>query len=317
MVIVCFPGVQPLDVVGPHEVFVGATRLLEAGGKRAPGYRVDLAATTPGPVTCESGLTLFAPRPLPRSRAIDTLLVPGGDGVFDARADRKLVGFVRRAAAGARRVGSVCSGAFVLAEAGLLDGRTVTTHWRRAARLADDYPAVDVEPDPIFVHDGPIWTSAGVTAGIDLALAMVEEDHGAELAQIIARNLVMFLRRSGGQSQFATPVWTPLASHDAVRAAQELVNADPATDHRVDVLAHAVGMSARHFTRRFHEQTGESPARYVERVRVDHARGMLETHDAGVAAVAKRCGFGTAETMRRAFVRRIGVPPDDYRKRFR
>ena len=314
--IACFPGVQPLDVVGPHEVFVGATRLINARSLAGRSYEVRLVATTPGVVTSESGLSLVAPHALPRPRDIDTLLIPGGDGVLAARGDAALLRFVRRAATTARRVASVCSGTFILAEAGLLDGRIVTTHWRRAEQLQREYPAIDVDADPIFLHDGAIWTSAGVTAGIDLALAMVEEDHGAELAQAIARQLVMFLRRPGGQSQFATPVWTAPARHNAVRAAQERINLDPSADHRVDVLAQAVGMSSRHFTRRFVEQTGDSPARYIERVRVEHARGMLERDDAGVAVIAKRCGFGTAETMRRAFVRRIGVPPDDYRKRF-
>jgi transcriptional regulator GlxA family with amidase domain len=316
VVIVCFPGVQPLDVVGPHEVFAGATRLL-ASSHKPGGYQVELVASTPGPVTAESGLVLVASHPLPRARSIDTLLVPGGDGVFDARADQRLVSFVRRAARTTRRVGSVCSGTFLLAEAGLLDGRTVTTHWRRAGQLADEYPELRVDADPIYIHDDTIWTSAGVTAGIDLALAMVEQDHGPDLAQTIARHLVMFLRRPGGQSQFAAPVWTAPAAHDGVRAAQDHVNVDPAGDHRVDTLARAAGMSGRHFTRVFHEQVGESPARYVERVRVERARAMLERDECGVAVVAQRCGFGTAETMRRAFVRRIGVAPDDYRKRFR
>lgn len=316
VVIVCFPGVQPLDVVGPHEVFAGATTLLDAAG-RPGGYHLELVASAPGPITTDSGLQLGAPHPLPRSRPIDTLLVPGGDGVLTARADRRLVSFIRRAARTTRRVGSVCSGTFLLAEAGLLDGRTVTTHWRRADQLASEYPAIRVDANPIYIHDGAVWTSAGVTAGIDLALAMVEDDHGADLAQTIARHLVMFLRRPGGQSQFATPVWTPPAAHDGVRVAQDHVNVDPAGDHRVDILARAAGMSGRHFTRIFHEQVGESPARYVERVRVERARGMLERDDCGVAVVATRCGFGTAETMRRAFVRRVGVAPDDYRKRFR
>ena len=314
--IVCYPGVQPLDVVGPHEVFTGAVRLLTAQGAEVP-YDIRLVAATPGPVAGESGLALVAPHPLPSPGTVDTLVVPGGDGVIAARDDAELVGYVGAVARSARRVASVCSGTFVLAAAGLLDGRTVTTHWRRAAQLAREHPEVTVDADPIYRHDDRIWTSAGVTAGIDLALAMVEEDHGAELAQTIARHLVMFLRRPGGQSQFAAPVWNPPARHDAIRAAQDSVHADPATDHRIEALARRVGMSPRHFTRRFHEEVGEPPARYVERIRVECARVMLERDDAGVRAVATRCGFGTAETMRRAFLRQIGVAPDDYRKRFR
>lgn len=317
--IVCFAGMQPLDVVGPHEVFAGATRLLAADASRGrpAGYDVRLVAAAPGAVVGESGLALVVDDPLPHPGAVDTLIVPGGDGVLAARVDTALVDFVRATAGSARRVASVCSGTFVLAEAGLLDGRTVTTHWRRAKQLATDYPAVAVDADPIYVHDGRIWTSAGVTAGIDLALAMVEEDHGPTLAQTIARHLVMFLRRPGGQSQFATPVWSPATGLDTIRAAQDAVHADPGADHRVAVLAGRVGMSARHFTRRFHEEVGEPPARYVEHVRVECARALLERDEAGVRVVAERCGFGTAETMRRAFLRRVGVAPDDYRKRFR
>jgi transcriptional regulator GlxA family with amidase domain len=317
VLIACFPRVQPLDVVGPHEVFAGATRLLESVGSDAPRYRVHIVAGTPGPVTSESGLTLHAGRALPRTGAIDTLLVPGGDGALTVRHDARYMAWLRRAVTRSRRVGSVCSGAFVLAEAGLLDGCRVTTHWHRAEQLRREYPALAVDADPIFTRTGDIWTSAGVTAGIDLALAMVEEDHGAELAQTIARHLVMFLRRPGGQSQFATALWSGPAARDAIRDAQQRVHADPAADHRVDALADAVSMSPRHFTRVFQSQIGESPARYVERVRVERARTLLEQEPLGVAAVAVRSGFGTAETMRRAFLRRVGVAPDDYRKRFR
>ncbi len=314
VVLVAYPGMQVLDLAGPHEVFVGATRLLDhqaAGG----GYDVHVASVRPGSIASESGLVLIADSALPGG-VLDTAIVPGGDGVLDARRDPDLVSWVADAATRSRRMASVCSGAFVLAEAGLLDGRRVTTHWSRAARLAVEYPAVTVDADPIFIEDGPIWTSAGVTAGIDLALAMVERDHGGEVAQTIARSLVMFLRRPGGQSQFATPTWTRLAERPIVRAAQERINADPAGDHRIHVLAATVGTSTRTLGRLFTGQVGETPARYVERVRVDHARALLETERLGLAPIARRCGFGTTETMRTAFLRRVGVTPDDYRRRF-
>ena len=227
--IVVFPGLQPLDAVGPHEVFAGANQ-------RTPSYDVRLVAREPGPVRGESGLALHA-EPLGDPAAVDTLLLAGGFGVREAVADVELVDWIRRAAAGAERVATVCSGTFLAGAAGLLDGRRVTTHWARAGQLADAHPGTEVDPDPIYVRDGDLWTSAGVTAGIDLALALVEEDHGPELAQTIARWLVMFLRRPGGQSQFAVPVWAEPAPAGPVRRAQDLVHAEPGADWRVAELA--------------------------------------------------------------------------------
>jgi transcriptional regulator GlxA family with amidase domain len=210
----------------------------------------------------------------------------------------------------------VCSGAFLLAAAGVVRDQPVATHWFRAAELAATYPDLDVQVDPIYLRQGRIWTSAGVTAGMDLALAMVEEDHGAEVAQVIARHLVMFVRRPGGQSQFASPVWSPPAPRPSVRHAQDLVHADPAADLRVPVLAARVGMSPRHFSREFTRLVGTPPGDYVERVRIEAARRLLESEPVTVAVAATRAGFGSAETLRRAFLRRVGVPPDHYRRRF-
>ncbi|MCU1366428.1 MAG: HTH-type transcriptional regulator glxA [Ilumatobacteraceae bacterium] len=316
IVIVCFPGVQPLDVTGPHEVFAGANEVLAHRSPGAQRYELLVCAARPGIVTGESGLGLVAPNAIPARGAIDTLLLPGGTGVYAAAADMSLVTAVRRAAARSQRIATVCSGTFLGAAAGLLDGKRVTTHWNRAPRLAREHPALDVDPDAIYINDGNVWTSAGVTAGIDLALALVERDHGADVAQTVARHLVMFLRRPGGQSQFAAPVWQQPAERDAVRAAQDLVNANPAADLRVGALAAAINMSERHFTRVFAAEVGEPPAKYVERVRVETARRHLEQRGATVAGVARQCGFGTAETMRRSFLRRVGVAPDDYRRRF-
>jgi transcriptional regulator GlxA family with amidase domain len=316
VVILCFPGIQPLDLTGPHEVFAAANEVLTHRNSEAPRYELMVCAAAPGPVVAESGLTFVAPHAIPPTGAIDTLLLPGGNGVYAVAADPALLASIADAAKRARRIATVCSGTFIGAAAGLLDGKRVTTHWARARRLADEYPTLDVHPDAIYINDGDVWTSAGVTAGIDLALALVEDDHGVDVAQTVARHLVMFLRRPGGQSQFAAPVWDKPAEKQAVRAAQDLVNANPAADLRVGSLAAAIHMSERHFTRVFAAEVGEPPAKYVERVRVEAARRRLEQRGNSVASVASECGFGTAETMRRSFLRRVGVAPDDYRRRF-
>jgi transcriptional regulator GlxA family with amidase domain len=198
----------------------------------------------------------------------------------------------------------------------LLDGCHVTTHWARASQLSGRHPHLHVDADPIFVRDGRVWSSAGVTAGIDLALALVEDDHDPHVAQTVARWLVMFLRRPGGQTQFATGVWTERATDEPVRRAQEAIERDPAEDHRIERLAARVGMSERHFVRRFTESTGTTPARYVSAVRLEAARRALEESSDTVEAIARRCGFGTGETLRRTFARRLGVTPDAYRNRF-
>ena len=313
VVIVAFPGCQVLDVAGPHEVFAGADRLV-------PGsYRVEVRSADGGLVASESGLTIST-EPLgdPAELLVDppdTVLVVGGDGVQAALHDVRLVDWVSATARCARRIGSVCSGAFVLGAAGLLDGRRVTTHWARAAQLAADFPAADVDADPIWIHDG-VWTSAGVTAGIDLALAMVEADLGVDHAQTAAQWLVMFLRRPGTQSQFAAPVWQRPASHDGIRAVVDAVHAEPGADHTVGTMAAIAAMSPRHFTRVFTRELGTSPGRFVEQVRIDAARRRLETTAETTDVIARSCGFGTAETMRRSFVRSLGTPPSSYRRRF-
>lgn len=313
VVIVAFPGLQPLDAVGPFEVFTGATRALSDPG----GYEVTLASVDGRPVVTESGLGLAAAPLPPAGEPIDTLVLPGGAGVDAARRDRRLLDWITRTAPGCRRVATVCSGTFLGAAAGLLDGRRVTTHWARARRLAAEFPALTVDPEPIYVRDGRYWTSAGVTAGIDLALALVEDDLGPEVAQTVARWLVMFLHRPGGQTQFASPVWVPRAERSAVRAVQRRVERDPGDDHRLTVLAAAAAMSVRHFARVFRQEVGETPGRFVERVRLEAARRELETSDATLEVVARSCGFGTAETLRRVFRRNLGVSPDAYRRRFR
>lgn len=311
VVIVGYPGVQALDVVGPHDVFTGASLLM--GG----GYDVTVASVAGQPVPTATGLA-FVATPLPDpGDPIDTVVLPGGAGIDAARSDAELVAWIKAVAGRARRTVTVCTGAFLAAEAGLLDGRRVTTHWAFAERLASEFPAIDVDADPIFVRTSDtVWTAAGVTAGIDLALALIEEDHGTEVAQTVARWLVLYLRRPGGQSQFAAPVWMPRAKRRSIREVQETIEAEPGGPHTVDGLARCAAMSPRHFTRMFTAEIGEAPGQYVERIRTEAARRQLEETDDTVVAIAARCGFGTAETMRRNFVRRVGISPDQYRKAF-
>lgn len=316
VLVALIPGYQPLDVVGPHEVFSVASAVLAQDGA-ASGYATRLAASETGPVPADSGLGLVATEVLPERGPIGTLLVPGGFGVRRAGRDApEFVAWLRRAAPRAERVVSVCTGAFPLAAAGLLDGLVATTHWRWAGRLASEHPAVDVHADALYLRQGRMWTSGGVSAGIDLALALVEADHGPDLAQRIARELLVFVRRPGGQSQFAAPSWEPPARRPSVRAAQDLIHADPSADLRVPELARRVDMSVRHFTREFTRALGRPPAEYVEQARVDAARRLLESEPVLITVAATRCGFGSAETMRRAFLRRLGVPPDHYRRHF-
>ena len=318
VLIVGFPGVQALDLVGPFEVFTSASLVLAAEAEE--GYQPVVASVDGQPVATETGLTFGAVNlldPSEHGEPIDTLILPGGRGVHAAQRERRIVDGVVAAAPRARRVVTVCTGAFLAAQAGLLDGCRATTHWAYANRLAREFPAVDVDPDPIFVRSSSnVWTAAGVCAGIDLALALVEEDHGTELAQTVARYLVLHLRRPGGQTQFAAPVWVARAKREPIRAVQDAVESEPGGAHSISELARLAAMSPRHFTRVFTNEVGEAPAAYVERVRTEAARRQLEQTDDTVVAIAARCGFGTAETMRRNFIRRIGVSPDQYRKTF-
>jgi transcriptional regulator GlxA family with amidase domain len=301
-----------LDVVGPAEVFSIATRLGHAK------YDVTLLARDDRPVAASSGLSL-----VPHARfggvrgAIDTLVVPGGLGTREAMRDERLIRWIDRAAGRAERVASVCTGAFLLAEAGLLDGRRATTHWNSCAALRRRYPSVTVEEDRIFVRDGHVWTSAGVTAGMDLALALVEEDAGREAALEVARQLVLFVSRPGGQAQFSAQLSAELAEREPLRDLQTWIADHPDADLSVEALAQRAHMSPRNFARAFKKEVGMTPAAYVERARVERAQQMLQTASAPVALVARRCGFGTAGTMRRAFQRRTGVTPAEYRTRFR
>lgn len=311
-VFVIFDGFQSLDLAGPFEVFQHAARL-------TGGYRCEIVAPAAGPVRSGSGLPVHAGAAVTEAgtAGIDTLVVVGGAGVDAARRDAELVGWVAAAGAGARRVTSVCSGVFLLAAAGLVAGRRVTTHWSREDQLRREHADLQVDCDPIFIRDGRVWTSAGVTAGIDLALALVEDDEGRVVAHKVARELVMFLRRPGSQSQFSVPLWSAQPRTDPIRAVLSAVHADPGADHSLDGMASRAGLSPRHFQRRFTSEIGTPPAAYVERVRIEAAQRALTEGDEPVEAIARRCGFGTAETLRRAFHRHARVAPSDYRDRFR
>ncbi|WP_185935041.1 GlxA family transcriptional regulator [Mycolicibacterium hodleri] len=317
VVLVGFPGVQALDLVGPFEVFTGATLCLSGQGRADDGYDVTVASVGGRPVSTGTGLQIVA-APLPAAHlAVDTVVLPGGVGTDEARRDDDLVTWIRDLSANARRVVSVCTGALLVAQAGLLDGCRATTHWAFATQLASEFPSVTVDPEPIFLRSSPkVWTAAGVTAGIDLALSLVEDDYGTEVAQTVARWLVLYLRRPGGQTQFAAPVWVPRAKREPIRIVQEAVEGEPGGAHRVPDLARRAAMSPRHFTRVFTDEVGEAPGAYVERVRTEAARRQLTETDDTVTVIAGRCGFGTAETMRRNFVRRMGISPDQYRKSF-
>jgi len=317
VVVLGYPGVQALDLVGPFEVFTGATVYLASQGRTDEGYRVSIVSRGGEPVTTLTGLALLA-EPLPDPREpIDTLVLPGGIGVDDARRNADTTGWIQIAADNARRVVSVCTGAFLAAQAGLIDGCIATTHWAFAAQMADEFPSITVDPEPIFVRSSEkIWTAAGVTAGIDLALSLVEDDYGTEAAQTVARWLVLYLRRPGGQTQFAAPVWMPRAKRAPIREVQEAIESEPGGAHSIPELARRAAMSPRHFTRLFTDEVGEAPGAYVERIRTEAARRQLEETDDTVTVIAARCGFGSAETLRRNFVRRLGISPDQYRKTF-
>jgi transcriptional regulator GlxA family with amidase domain len=313
VVILALPRVQLLDVSGPLDVFAEAN--VQAG---FTAYRLFVAAGEPGPVRSSSGARLMPDRIIDRDfeQKIDTLLVAGCPNAAVAPVDDAVVDWLRRRAPLARRFGSVCSGAFFLAAAGLLDGRRVTTHWAVAKQLALRFPSVTVDEDAIHVSDGAVRTAAGVTAGLDLALALVEEDLGREIAMQVASQLVMFFKRPGGQMQFSRNGEAVPAGRAALQELQRWVAANPAIDHSVASLAKRMDLSPRHFARLFRSEVGITPASWVEEARVNAARRYLEQGQETPKQVAARCGFADADTLRRAFVRHVGVTPAEYRKRF-
>ncbi|MFC3573913.1 GlxA family transcriptional regulator [Streptomyces yaanensis] len=309
LLVVLFDDVQSLDVTGPVEVFMGAET-------HSPGtYSLVTASLDGAPVRTSSGLTLVPDHALADVPHPHTLLVPGGRGTRSP--DPRLVDWLREHGARAERLVSICTGAILLARAGLLDGRRATTHWAYCDTLARHHPEIEVDPEPIYVRDGHVATSAGVTSGIDLALALVEEDLGREAALAIARHLVVFLRRPGNQAQFSAQLAAQTARREPLREVQQWITEHPGDDLTVESLAARARLSPRHFARAFQAETGMTPGRYVDRVRLEHARRLLEDTTDGIEEISRASGYGTSEAMRRAFVKALGAAPAEYRRRFR
>ncbi|MFV3370794.1 GlxA family transcriptional regulator [Pseudomonas sp. NY15435] len=309
-----FPGVQALDVSGPLDVFAEANAFVPAGA----GYQVVTLAASPLPLRASNGQLLGADVSIDQcDGAADILLVPGGPRLPDEVPSSELLAWLRAACARAPRHGSICTGAFLLGHAGLLDGKRVTTHWSDARRLAELFPQALVEPDRIHVRDGALVTSAGVTAGIDLALALVAEDHGAAVALSVAKRLLVVAQRQGGQSQFSPFLQAPADETSPIARIQRYVQEHLDQPLGVPQLAAEVSMSPRSFARTFVREAGVTPAEFVQRARIDAARGLLEGSDLALKVIAWRCGFGSAARMRLVFTQRLGVTPTQYREQFR
>lgn len=308
VVFVVFDGVKMLDVSGPAEVFAEANRF-------GAHYALTYASSGETSVVTSAGTRLAVDTQLSDITSADTVIVTGGDNLVEAPIPPELVAAVGRISSRSQRVVSICTGSFILAAAGVLSRRRATTHWRHTRLLSRSYPDVEVLPDALFVEDGPIFTSAGVTAGIDLALALIERDYGASLAREVARSLVMFMQRPAGQSQFSAPLAIAPPHTPVVRHAVDIVSAEPSADHSSTSLASAVGVSPRHLTRLFGAELGVTPGQFVQSVRLDYARSLL---DGGydVAAAARESGFGSTESMRRVFLSHLSVSPSAYRSRF-
>lgn len=307
--ILVFDGVTMLDVAGPAEVLCHVSG---PGG----GYEITAVSAAGGEVRTSTGMPLGGTVRVSDLARFDTIVIAGGDRLVGRPIEEPLLAAAADLTTRARRVASVCTGAFVLAALGLLDGRRATTHWRHVQTLARAYPRVEVEPDAIFVRDGGVITSAGISAGVDLALAMVEDDHGPEVARDVARELVVFLQRPGGQSQFSVATSTPVPRHPVLRGLLDQVTANPAAEHTVPSMARSAGVSPRHLTRLFGEEVGTTPGRWVELIRLELAQQLL-LKDCPVTVAAERSGLGSDETLRRVFARHLGITPTEYRRRFR
>ena len=311
VVFLAFQDVQMLDIAGPLQALATAN---EEGAR--PPYELTVTAMGSGTVRTSSGLSIVAEGEVLPDKGLDTLFLPGGTGVHLARKDENLVARTRALAASARRVCAVCTGGFLAAQAGLLDNRKAVTHWRSCRQLADEFPKVCVDPNPIYLRDGHVWTSAGVTAGIDLTLALIEEDHGQALAARTARRLVVYLRRPGGQAQFSEPLSMQTWSASPYAKLLESVAMNPGGEWNVEKMAEEACQSPRTLHRMFRRVTGRTPAQAVEDIRFEAARVLLETTDISLKVLAARCGFGSEEAMRRVFQRRVGVSPSEMRQRF-
>jgi len=306
-----------MNLAGPLDVFARASQALTRAGKRkSPAYEIELLTMDDLPVTTASGLGLVGGRQWTQAlEPIDTLLLVAGTSGVDSPIAPELLAWLSASANSVRRIGSVCSGAFALAAAGILDGRRATTHWKLAEKLAQRYPRVSVDADKIFVQDGNVWTSAGVSTGADLALAMVEEDHGHTLALEIARHMVLFLRRPGGQSQFSSQLAAQAADLQPIRELIAWISEHLDANLSVPMLAKRAGMSARNFSRVFSQQVGTTPARFVARLRLQAAKARLEATTDNVETIASRAGFGDDETLRRQLRLEVGATPRLYRAR--
>jgi transcriptional regulator GlxA family with amidase domain len=311
--ILAMPGVQLLDVSGPLDVFAEAN--VQAA---AEAYRLSVVGSRPGPIRSSSGARLLPDIVIGErmTEKLDTVLVAGCPNAAEVSPDERVVEWLRKVVPTARRYGSVCSGAFVLAAAGLLGGHRVTTHWAVAERLAQAFPDITIDADAIHVRDGRVRTAAGVTAGLDLALALVEEDLGREVALKVAAQLVMFFKRPGGQLQFSRRGEAAPIGRSGLQEVQRWIVANPALSHDIPSLAARMGLSSRHFTRLFTQEVGITPAAWVEEARVTAARTLLESGEVAPKQVASRCGFANADTLRRTFARHVGVTPSEYRKRY-
>jgi transcriptional regulator GlxA family with amidase domain len=310
VLIVAYDRVQSIDIAGPAQAFTSAN-----DEEVTARYEVTLASLTPGSVQTASGFAVVA-EPIPRSGAIDTLIIPGGPGVFRLQEDEAAIAAIKRLTERTRRICAVCTGAFALAATGLLGGRRAVTHWRACARLQREYPDITVDPEPLFIRDGDIWTTAGVTAGIDLALSLIEDDHGAPVAAKVARRLVVYMRRPGGQRQFSEPLELQSTTDASYDGLLQKIAGKPSAPWSVQMMAGEARQSERTFHRKFVAQTGTTPAHAVERVRSELARSLLQTSEAKLALIAAKTGFGSESAMRRALKRQFGVSARELRERF-
>ena len=318
VVMLAYDDAQILDITGPLEVFSRASRwLVDQGHRKRPAYTVEVVASVSGPLRTSSGIDLVARRAYREVRSADTLLVTGGIGFAEAARDSELLSWIQRMGRRVRRIGSICTGALVLAAAGVLKGRPATTHWAYCDLLSRAEPTADVHPDAIYVRSDNVYTSAGVTTGMDMALAMVEEDFGRQAAIGVAQQLVMFLMRPGGQSQFSRLLKAQARAGGRLEALALWIEEHLDADLTVPVLARRASMSPRNFARRFVEECGATPAVFVEQMRVEAARCQLQDTHKSIEEIARRCGFRNNQHLRRAFLRSLGVTPTDYRERFR
>lgn len=312
-----YPGATGLDIIGPLDVFTTATLILKQQHKEHKGYKSVFSAEQPGPVKLGSGLLLHADLAIGKGKHPDIILFPGGLNIDQVTQNNALIDRIRSKAKKAKQIVSVCGGAFILAACGFLKGKKVTTHWDAAKNLADKFPDIDVNEDAIYIRDGNVLTSAGVTAGIDLALAMVEEHHGPSVAMDVARMLVLYLRRPGGQSQFSAPLELRAKAGKQFKNLHDWIFNNMVQSITVETMADHIAMSPRNFSRVFTKKTGLTPGKYLESMRLNRARELIESSDMCMEEIAEACGFVREERLRRTFFRHLGITPSQYRIHFK